>query len=102
MTLFYIYFRQIDNFPKKIIENKSYFSAKANSLLSSEKSSVRKFLSQFTDKAPHQNVIKAAEMFAAAATKWKIDQKFELAAKTFEKSANTYRSADDKFGEVLV
>ena len=79
-----------------------FCSVKANSLLSAEKSSVRKFLSQFTDKAPNQNVIKAAEMFSAAATKFKIGQQFEEAAKTFERCANTYHSADDRFGEVLV
>ena len=51
---------------------------------------------------PKQNVIKAAEMYSAAATKFKIAQQYEPAAKTFEKSADAYQSADDKFGQVMV
>ena len=78
------------------------FSAKAESLLSSEKNSVKKFFSQFTEKIPGQNVIKAAEMFSAAGTKFKINQQYQLAAEAFEKSAKTYQAVDDQFGQVQV
>merc|ERR1712130_35409 len=86
---------------KNYSESPEELCSKAQSLLASEKSSVRKFLSQFTDKTPNQGIQKAAEMYSAAATKWKIAQNFELAATTFEKSAKAFRSADDKFGEVM-
>ena len=78
------------------------FSTKAESLLSSEKNSVKKFFSQFTEKIPGQNVIKAAEMFSAAGTKFKINQQYQLAAEAFEKSAKTYQAVDDQFGQVQV
>ena len=49
---------------------------------------------------PHQSVLKAAEMYHAAATKYKIGQEFEKAAKTFELAAETYTLGEDRFGNV--
>ena len=77
-------------------------SSKAESLLGTNKSSVRRFLSSLTDKKPNQNTEKAAEMFTAAATKWKIGQNFPDAAKSFEKAAECYVISDNPFGQVQV
>jgi alpha-soluble NSF attachment protein len=74
--------------------------SKAEGLLSTNKSSVRRFLSSLTDKKPNQNTEKAAEMFTAAATKWKIGQNFPDAAKSFEKAAECYVISENPFGQV--
>ena len=41
-------------------------------------------------------------MYAAAATKYKIKQNYEDAARTYELAANAYDSADDRYGQVQV
>ena len=63
---------------------------------------MRKFLSQFTDKRPHENTEKAAELFTAAATKWKIAQEFEKAAGSFEMANKCFKETENPFGQVQV
>jgi len=75
-------------------------SSKAAGILGQETSSVSKFFSQFRSKPPTAKISKAAEMYAAAATKYKIKQNYEDAARTYELAANAYDSAEDRFGQV--
>ena len=75
---------------------------KAAGILGQETSSVSKFFNQFRSKPPTAKISKAAEMYAAAATKYKIKQKYEEAARTYELAAEAYHSAEDRFGQVQV
>ena len=63
---------------------------------------VRKFLSQFTDKRPNESTEKAAELFTAAATKWKIGQEFQKAAVSFEMANKCFKETENPFGQVQV
>jgi len=74
--------------------------SKAEALLAQNKSSVRKFLSQFTDKRPNDSTEKAAELFTAAATKWKIGQEFQKAAVSFEMANKCFKETENPFGQV--
>lgn len=63
---------------------------------------MRKFLSQFTDKRPNESTEKAAELFTAAATKWKIGQEFKLAANAFEMANKCFKETENPYGQVQV
>ena len=63
---------------------------------------MRKFLSQFTDKRPNDSTEKAAELFTAAATKWKIAQEFQKAAVSFEMANKCFNETENPFGQVQV
>ena len=81
---------------------KNHLTSKAEALLAQNKSSVRKFLSQFTDTRPHQSTEKAAELFTAAATKWKIGQEFSKAAVSFERAQQCFKETSNPYGQVQV
>ena len=70
---------------------------------------MRKFLSQFTDKRPNQNIEKAAELFTAAGKKWKLEgpegkwqRDYKKAAISLEKAAKCFVDTDNPHGQVMV